>query len=151
MSRENESTNIKRHLLVFLKVCKAFGVFLRVFRAFGTPKLVGGCHSTTALIQRLADCQIYELQPIPLLAPRCFRDLDCGALGLGVAPGEEADGRDEHLRCGECAHASYDAPGSESVLICFFFFLSSDPKAIWGRKLLHSNLFASGAQGALLS
>ena len=30
----------------------------------------------------------------------------------------------------------------------FFFFFSSKPKAIWGRKLLRSNLFASGAQGA---
>ena len=34
--------------------------------AFGTPKLREVCHVTTALIQWLADCQIENLQPIPL-------------------------------------------------------------------------------------
>ena len=33
-------------------------------------------------------------------------------------------------------------------MVFFFFFFSSNPRAVWGRKLLHSNLFASGAQGA---
>ena len=37
-----------------------------VYRASGTPKLVGGVTLTPALIQWLVDCQVYELQPIPL-------------------------------------------------------------------------------------
>ena len=55
---ESGSTDIRELLLVFLKVFRAFGVFSKVFRAFGTPKLVEGCHLTTALVQWLADCQI---------------------------------------------------------------------------------------------
>ena len=55
---ESGSTDIRELLLVFLKVFRAFGVFSKVFRAFGTPKLVGGCHLTTALVQWLADGQI---------------------------------------------------------------------------------------------
>ena len=35
-------------------------------QALGTPRLVGGVTLTPALLQWLADCQIYELQPIPL-------------------------------------------------------------------------------------
>ena len=55
---ESGSTDIRQRLLLFLKVFRAFGVFLKVFKALGTPKLVEGCHLTTARIQWLADCQI---------------------------------------------------------------------------------------------
>ena len=55
---ESGSTENRALLLVFLKGFRASGLFLRAFRAFGTPKLVEGCHLTTALIQWLADRQI---------------------------------------------------------------------------------------------